>query len=496
MRTLVIAAATLALPGPALSGMEEPSAASLQFGEQMAGGLELVHEHFVVPMKWGELTRLAILALNDGKQPLPLELGRRLCRPGDLTRQESQRFLAEAQHRWQPPQRREPSQDVLAVMNKVIRQIDPHGEVIDPEKLEKFRDADGGPVGIGLQLQAGPINGPLVVKTPVRDGPAYKAGLRAGDQVLRIVSRQTPGGIPLSAPHVFETHGKTAEEAEKYLLGNSGVEIEIVYQRDGTKQPREVTVKRGGCPAETVLGWQRKADDSWSWWLDEPKKIGYVRLTVMSRTTKRDLAAALDSLCKGGMKALVLDLRGNPGGLLDTSLKVADQFLDDGLLILRIRMRMKDHDFKQELPVRLLDFPMACLINGASASGSELLAAALQDHQRAVLVGERTAGKGSVQSIQPLAGGELKYTTGLFVRPSGKPWDRIRLPDSQPDDWGIRPDKGCEVILPEKERADLQENLERRTFLFPAEMPPEKRVPRFVDRQLERALEHLRTQVK
>jgi carboxyl-terminal processing protease len=496
MRTLLLAAFALALLGPVLPGAEEqPSAASLQFGEQMAEGLEIVHERFIVPMKRGELTRLAILALNEGKQPPPVELGRRLCQPGDLTRQEAQRFLAEAHHRWSRPQMREPEPDVRGVMSKVIRQLDPRGQVIDPENLAKFRGAEGVPVGIGLQMQTGPGNGPLLVKALVKDGPAHKAGLRAGDQVLCIVNRHTRTGKPLPAPDVFETRDKTAEEAEKYLLGSSGVEVEITYQREGMKQPRQVIVKRGSSPPETVFGWQRKADDNWSWWLDEPKKIGYVRIAVMGRTAKQDFDAALDSLCQAGMKALVLDLRFNPGGLLDTSVAIADQFLDDGL-ICRIRTREKDHDCRKELPVKRLDFPMACLINGTSASGSEIVAGALQDHKRAVLVGERTSGKGSVQNICPFARGELIYTTGLFLRPSGKPWDRLRLPGSGPDDWGIRPDKGFDIELPEKDRAELLEHVERRTYLFPAEMPHEKRLPRFCDRQLERALEHLRAQVK
>jgi carboxyl-terminal processing protease len=313
------------------------------------------------------------------------------------------------------------------------------------------------------------------------------------DPSQRTEIRRTTRSLP--EPDVLLTQGKTHDEIVKYLRGVKDSSVQLTVLRDGRKEPWEVTLKRGPVPVESVLGRGWKADDTWDWWLDAERRIGYVRITSFSRDTVRQLDAALGPLREGRMRALVLDLRFNPGGLLQPGVNVASRFVGDRLIV-TIHTRTQVPEFKGEKPGGLGDVPVVCLVNGDSASGSEMVAAALQDHGRAVVVGERTGGKGSVQNIQMFDRRELKFTTGVFLRPNGQTWDRIRLPDSQPDHWGVRPDKGFAVPLPDLERFALAAHLERRTYLFPADMPPEKRLPPFRDRQLERALEHLRAKIK
>jgi carboxyl-terminal processing protease len=485
----------------ALDGIEYGRAVGRDFAWRPAQALEALHNNFIVPVKRGELARLAALGLTEGKEPVPTSVAKRLCRGEDLSKLEMLWFLADAYyfHYWVPHLSQgggiedTRQEDIDRVMTWVLKQIDPHGEWITDDRIVcDTTDSEG----IGVVLQADLSGEAVLVKTPVWASPAYRAGIRAGDRITSIVARTDTKGNPLPEPDVFLTQGKTLEEVVHKILGPPGSKIELSLRRDGRKEPWKVTVARDRVRSETVLGWQRKADDSWSWWLDQEKKIGYLRIKEFGGSqTRRELDAALELLCKAGMKALVLDLRFNPGWLLQTAVEVTDRFIDDGLIV-RLRSRNGDTDYKGEKPGSLLDFPMVCLINGENAGSCELAAAALQDHKRALLVGERTSGKGSVWTLHQVGERPMRITSMIFLRPSGKPWDRIRLPDSQPDDWGIRPDKGCEVILPGKERTELQENLERRTFLFPAEMPPGKRVPCFVDRQLDRALECLRAQVR
>src|SRR5262249_42860036 len=160
-----------------------------------------------------------------------------------------------------------------------------------------------------------------------------------------------------------------------------------------------------------------------------------------------DMQEALTKLDKEGVKGLILDLRFNPGGLLDSAVKISDLFIDDGLIV-TIRPRIgREQNYGGESEGSYLNFPMVCLVNGGSASGSEIVAAALQDHKRAIVMGERSYGKGSVQNIQPFSstGGEIKLTTASFWRPSGKNLNKSSTKGKDDEGWGVRPDKGHEV---------------------------------------------------
>ena len=193
-----------------------------------------------------------------------------------------------------------------------------------------------------------------------------------------------------------------------------------------------------------------------------------------------------------GIGGLILDLRFNPGGLLDSAIKISDLYVDDGLIV-SVRPRVgREAKFNGRHEGSLLDFPMVCLVNGGSASGSEIVSAALQDHKRALIVGERSYGKGSVQNIQPFENGEIKLTTASFWRPSGKNLNKSSTGGKDEDEWGVMPDKI--VKLTSKEREDLAE-AQRNAEIIPRPDKPAKKSD-FKDRQLEEALDYLRGQIK
>ncbi len=207
--------------------------------------------------------------------------------------------------------------------------------------------------------------------------------------------------------------------------------------------PLDFEIVRGKVQVESVLGVKRNRNDSWDFVLDPENRICYVRLTNFARNTADDLTRVMEYLKNtGGIKGLILDLRFNPGGLLTSAVTISDLFIDDGLIV-TIRPRVgREQSYTGEHEGSLLDFPMVCLVNGHSASGSEIVSACLQDHKRALIVGERSYGKGSVQNIQPFEDGELKLTTASFWRPNGKNLNRSSTSGKEDAEWGVTPDRG------------------------------------------------------
>src|SRR5262249_3049490 len=198
---------------------------------------------------------------------------------------------------------------------------------------------------------------------------------------------------------------------------------------------------------ESVLGYKRKANDDWDYMIDEKNKIAYVRLSSFQEYSSRDLTAVMEDLVKKEkIKGFVLDLRFDPGGLLSAAVEIADLFIDDGLIVTvrqRGRPETRYTGFREG---SLLDFPMVCLVNGLSASASEIVSAALQDHHRAWIVGERTYGKGSVQNIMKLkvapgVNAEVKMTTASYWRPSDRNINKASTGGKEEDEWGVTPDK-------------------------------------------------------
>jgi carboxyl-terminal processing protease len=226
--------------------------------------------------------------------------------------------------------------------------------------------------------------------------------------------------------------------------------------------------------------------------IDPDSKIGYVRLTQFSDDTFRDLRLAMIDLLKRGVRGFVLDLRFNPGGLLTSARDVTDMFIEDGVIVTVKQREGGDTVYRGVALGSLTDFPMVCLVNGSSASGSEIVSAALQDHRRALILGERSYGKGSVQSIEPFDGGKIKLTTATFWRPSGKNLNKASTSGKDNEEWGVMPDKLVKLTPQEEdELAEYQHDQEM------IRRPGKKAEPKkFKDVQLEAALDYVRDQLR
>ena len=377
--------------------------------------------------------------------------------------------------------------------------LDPYTTYIDKEAKEGMdKDIEGMFTGIGIQIRKSASSGYLQVVTPIRGSPAHKKGLQAGDLITTIIREEDNKGQPLNPPDKISTKDLTVSDAVKKILGQKGTKVKLVIEREGEKKPIEVEVTRDQVDVETVLGYRREKNGDWNYFVDPDYKIAYVRLTSFGRFTAAKLGKELEALKKEGVKGFVLDLRFNPGGLLISANDVSDLFIDDGLIV-TVRPRVGKEDvYLGERDGSYTDFPMVCLINGLSASASEIVSACLQDHGRAVIIGERSYGKGSVQNIQRFEGGDLKMTTATYWRPSNKNINKSSTKGTEAEEWGVRPNKDYLVPLTTKERDDLfeyQRNTEiiERPDRFESNL---KKLSEFKDLQLDKGLEYLRDKIK
>jgi carboxyl-terminal processing protease len=327
--------------------------------------------------------------------------------------------------------------------------------------------------------------------------PAYEAGVQAGDIIMKIDGKST--------------ENMRLSEAVDLIQGDPGQKIVLTVLHEGADEPVDLEMARAEIQVQTVLGDLRKADSpkEWDFFLDKENRLAYVRLvSTFSEKTASDLRRVLEQLQQEGMRGLVLDLRNNPGGLLSAAVDVADLFLTEGRVVSTRGRNEAEKVYNAREDGTLLmpphHYPMAVLINKYSASASEIVAAALQDHKRAVVVGERSYGKGSVQNIIDLKepgnrNSALKLTTASYWRPNGK--NIHRFPDSkESEEWGVKPDEGFEVVLKDKERGEYFLYRRDRDIVHgkPGTPPPPRKQdkskdePPFVDRTLEKALEYLR----
>ena len=202
---------------------------------------------------------------------------------------------------------------------------------------------------------------------------------------------------------------------------------------------------------ESVLGSKRNADDGWNYVVDPENKICYVRLTQLLAQHVSRLEKVMRKLAKTGIKGFILDLRFNPGGLLDSAVKISDLYIDDGLIVTIRPRNGAPTSYTGHSDGSYTAFPMVCLVNGWSASASEIVSACLQDHGRAIVVGSRSYGKGSVQTIHPFeTGGRLKLTTATFWRPSDRNLNKASTSGKDDDEWGVTPNDGFVLKLKTK----------------------------------------------
>lgn len=288
---------------------------------------------------------------------------------------------------------------------------DPYSTFLPPDRFARLNETTSGNyAGLGVEVDL--RDGWLIVVAPVAGGPADRAGIQPGDRIIEIAGKQTKGW--------------TIEEASKVLRGKPGTSVTLKLERPGISAPIELRLKRTTIHQSAVRRASMLTDG-----------VGYIDLKAFSDSTARELNGAITSLLARGMKTLVLDLRTNPGGLLNQGVKVSDLFLDPGQKIVSMRGRVPEanREFADTAQQRWPQLPLLVLVDGRSASAAEIVAGALQDHDRAVIIGTPTYGKGSAQSVISFGPeGGLKITTARWFTPVGRSITRRLLSDDEPDD--------------------------------------------------------------
>ncbi len=276
--------------------------------------------------------------------------------------------------------------------------LDPHSSYLDKEQFKELKEGTTGQFG-GLGIEVTMENGFVKVVSPIDDTPAKRAGIKAGDLIVRLDEKPVKG--------------MTLTEAVKIMRGKPGSDIVLTVIREGEPAPLKITITRAIIKVKSV---KNKLLE---------KGFGYVRISSFQSRTGKNLLesiAELEKENKGALKGLVLDLRNNPGGVLNAAVDVSDAFLTKGLIVYtKGRIKNSEMSFKAEPDDVLSGAPIVVLINAGSASASEIVAGALQDHHRAIIMGEKSFGKGSVQTILPTSnGGAVKLTTARYYTPSGR----------------------------------------------------------------------------
>ncbi|MEI7659046.1 MAG: S41 family peptidase, partial [Phycisphaerae bacterium] len=347
-----------------------------------------------------------------------------------------------------------PDEKVLrqgAIQGMVEALNDPYTVYVPAGDKETFnKDLTGEYVGIGAQVNM--QEGWLTIVSPLEDSPAFRAGLMADDRVVSV------GGV--------STQDKNINDCVDMLMGQPGTTVQLVVERKGRKL--DVEVVRDRIKTRSVKGFHRSEGDAsqWNHLIDASRGIGYVRLTQFTPKCSDEILAALRAMGadKGKLKGLVLDLRFNPGGLLNEAEAIADLFLGDGVIVSTKGRAYPEKVTRAKGPGTLPDFPITVLVNGSSASASEVLAGALSENNRAMIVGTRSFGKGSVQSVLELPSGngsELKITEQGYFLPSGRSISR----KDDADHWGVDPSEGFYVPMTDAQTVTMLETRRREEVL-------------------------------
>jgi carboxyl-terminal processing protease len=320
---------------------------------------------------------------------------------------------------------------VNGAINGMLNSLDPHSAYLTPDHYKDLQMDTAGRFG-GLGIEITVRSGVLTVVSPIEDTPASKAGVKPGDQIIKIEDEFTKD--------------MTLVEAVKRMRGVKGTKISISVRREGVADLLNFNLVRDTIRVQSVRS--RVLEEGY----------GYVRLAQFQERTDRDLQRALEKLSqeKGGLKGLVLDMRNNPGGLLTQAVRVSDMFLDSGMIVYTEgRLEAQKQKYFAHKEATWSNFPIIVLVNGGSASASEIVAGALQDHKRAVILGTKTFGKGSVQTILPLDDNSaLRLTTARYFTPKGR---SIQATGIAPDIVIENPTAPIETKVEEKNRPILRE---------------------------------------
>jgi carboxyl-terminal processing protease len=290
-----------------------------------------------------------------------------------------------------------PKDLIYGALKGMLASLDPHSQFMDPETYNELKvDTEGKFGGLGIEITI--KDGLLTVITPIEDTPAWKAGIKANDHIVKINDELT--------------REMALTDAVKKMRGKSGEAVNLTILRDSEKKLLDFKIVRDIIKIKDIKQ-ARMLEDG----------IGYIRLAEFRENTLKEFNNALSILSKQKMNALILDLRNNPGGLLDVAVKIAGRFIPSNKMIAYTKGRKQEQNFEffSDSKNVILDLPLVVLINEGSASGSEIVAGVLQDYKRAILIGNKSFGKGSVQTVIPLGDGSaLRLTTSHYFTPSGK----------------------------------------------------------------------------
>ena len=292
----------------------------------------------------------------------------------------------------------EPKRLIYGALKGLIESLDRHSQFLDPTAYSEMQvETKGEFGGLGLEITISK-DGVLTVVAPIDDTPAAEAGLKPNDRIVKIDNQST--------------RGISLHEAVKRLRGRPGTKVGLSILREEENRLLDVSLMRTVIKIRSVKEARLVAD-----------RIGYIRITEFQDHTPQDMEKALETLEGGGLDGLILDLRNNPGGLLDVAVEVAQEFIPQGKLVLSTKGRLKSQnlEFISKSQHPHMDFPIVVLVNGGSASAAEIVAGALKDHHRGILMGTKTFGKGSVQTVIPLRDGSaIRLTTSTYYTPSGR----------------------------------------------------------------------------
>ncbi len=361
---------------------------------------------------------------------------------------------------------------LTGAINGMLNSMDPHSAYLTPDLYKELQmDTQGKFGGLGIEITI--KNGVLTVVSPIEDTPAYRAGIKPGDQIIKIEDEFTKD--------------ITLMQAVKKMRGPRGSKISISIKREGVTDLLSFTLVRDTIRVQSVRS--RILEEGYA----------YVRLAQFQERTDRDLQGALEKLGseKGGVKGLVLDLRNNPGGLLTQAVRVADLFLDSGMIVYTEgRSESQKQKYFARAEGSWTEFPIVVLVNGGSASASEIVAGALQDHKRAVILGTKTFGKGSVQTILPLDDNSaLRLTTARYFTPKGRSIQATGIvPDIIMENLPAQETKAEEKKRPNLREENIPGHLQNQQDQKEKEKPAQQQSEDSIenDAQLRRALELLK----